>query len=284
LPVWVDCDIALGASKGDVDDGYALFACAAAPGARLLGVSTVFGNTGAATAAGCARRLLDVAGSRAPVLRGADGPAAVVPAVVDALVALPRGAQLLCLGPLSNVAAALRADPALGRRVTLWLVGGDLTTWGRFPPYWPFEFNLALDPGAARAVLAADAERRLFPLPVCRRLRVGPRRLRQLARTSPEARYLVRHSLRWLAYTPLRYQALSFPLWDLVPALCALGELPVRFSARRLALHGRGGLRPQEDAPPTLCADGFDPAAAYEALLRLCAAPRQERGPGGGPG
>lgn len=274
LPLWVDCDVALGAASGDVDDGFALAACALAGSASLLGVSTVFGNTAADTAQGCAQRLLGALGRQVPVLRGAPRAGAVAPQVVQALLDLPIGAHLLCLGPLTNIAAALRADPTLAARVTMWLVGGNLTSRGPLPPWWPFEFNLALDADAARVVFSAGgcgaASRILFPLPVCRRLRVDAAALWRLHETSEAGRYLARHSLRWLLRSPLRYGALSFPVWDLVPVLAALGLLPVRCGERRLIVHGRGGVREAACALPTSCAEDFDPAAAWAAFLSLC--------------
>src|SRR5262249_33409195 len=75
--VWVDTDIALCAYHGDVDDGFALAALAAAHRAgriELLSVSTVFGNSTAARSAECARELLRRAGVDVPIWRGAEAP------------------------------------------------------------------------------------------------------------------------------------------------------------------------------------------------------------------
>jgi inosine-uridine nucleoside N-ribohydrolase len=232
-------------------------------------VSTVFGNTGAATAARCARALLRRCGVQVPVLAGAERKGEEVAAVVAALAALPAGTRLVALGPLTNVAAALRHEPGLARRITLLMVGGELASRGVLPPYWPYEFNLAKDPAATQVVFGAQGERRLFPLPVVRRLQVGPLRLARLARASRFGAYLAGHSLRWLLRAPLRYQALRFPLWDLPPALFAAGLLPVAFAEMRLMPYGRGGLRRDAAALPTLCATGFDAGLAWEQMVEL---------------
>lgn len=264
--IWVDTDVALGAARGDVDDAYALAAVARAPGVELLGVSTVFGNTRVGIAADCARRLLEVSGARVEVVPGAEKPGVSSPAA-EAMARLPAGTSLLALGPLTNVAAAFELDPSLAGRVEVRAVGGNLTSRGRWPPWWPFEFNFAKDPAAAHAVFAAACARRIFPLCVCHRLRVGLGGLRQLARLSPVGEYVARGSWRWLAYAPLRYRALSFALWDLVPALDALGVLAVVGAELKLAPRGRGRLEPAVTS--SWWARGFDPVQAWTAFCQL---------------
>src|SRR5437667_461578 len=79
----------------------------------------------------------------------------------------------------------------------------------------------------------------------CRHLTAGYAALRRLQRSpDPLAKHLARHSWRWLAYAPLRYGALEFPVWDLVPALDVCGLLDARFDLRRLRCEGRGLLLP----------------------------------------
>ncbi|MSP62986.1 MAG: nucleoside hydrolase [Myxococcales bacterium] len=265
--IWIDTDLALGAARGDVDDGFALAAVAAAPGVELLGVSSVFGNTASRTAAECARRLLAALHKEVPVIDGAGATGEETDAA-RAIAGLPEGTAVLALGPLTNVARALAIDADLARRIHVRAVGGNLATWGRFAPLWPFEFNFAKDPEAARAVLAAPGlERRIFPLDVCARLTVGVAGLQRLARSGEAGAYLARHSWRWLAYAPLRYQRLSFPLWDLVPALDALSLIEIRVEERRLGIDRRGGLTDGGDR--SLWVRRIDPAAAWQAFLGL---------------
>lgn len=248
-PVWIDTDLALGARRGDVDDGFALSAvlCSSAP---LLGISTVSGNAPTDVAYRCAGELLAAAGRKVPLLLGA-GRAGQDTVAAEAIAALPAGSSLLALGPLSNLAAALRRDPSLSERVTVYLVGGNLSSWGRFPPLWPHEFNLAIDPAAAQAVFAAPLRRRVHPLDSCGRLLVAAPDLLRIAWASPLGAFLVKHSLRWWLLSPLRLRALRFPLWDLAPALDYLGLLPAKTTSQRVRLHGRGLLRPDPSAPPT---------------------------------
>jgi len=269
MGIWIDTDLALGAPSGDVDDGYAIAAVLASR-APLVGISTVFGNTSAATAARCSRALLDRHGEAhaVPIIEGA-ARAGEATSAAHELVKLPGGTHVLALGPLTNIAEALRIDPTLASRVSLHLVGGNLTSWGRWPPYWPFEFNLAKDVAAARDVFASPIERVVYPLDECERLVIGVGGLRRVARASSLGSYLAKESLRWLAYAPIRYRALRFPLWDLVPALYVLGVRGFHATQRRLALRGRGGLYESERAQVTTVIGISNPDRVLDAFVEL---------------
>jgi purine nucleosidase len=243
--LWIDTDVALGAPRGDVDDAFAMAAVVrAAAGAvdwSLAGVSAVAGNTDAGTAARCARSLLAALDAAVPVLEQ--------PQAAAALAALPTGASLLALGPLTNVAAALQLDPTLPARIDLRLVGTVLRPW-RHPVYALSDLNLRRDRPAARAVLGASLPRRLFPLDVVQSLRMGPADLDRLAATEPAGAYVAHHARRWSRRSRLRNLGRGFPAWDLVAALDAIGGLPgARFEGDRLV--------------------GFDAAASKEAFFGL---------------
>jgi inosine-uridine nucleoside N-ribohydrolase len=214
--LWVDTDLALGAARGDVDDGLALAAVVRAAPERLLGVSAVTGNTDGATAHDCIGRLLEALGSACPRSGETDAPAA--------LVALPAGTSVLAIGPPTNLIAAARLDAGFPARVGVRVVGGVHRRW-RHPLLPLFDLNLR---GAAgrRFRELGFRERRMFPLDVVRRLRIDADDLDRLAGTGPAGEYLARHSRRWLARAPLRYLRRSFPAWDLVAALDAVDRLP----------------------------------------------------------
>jgi inosine-uridine nucleoside N-ribohydrolase len=238
----VDTDVALGAPRGDVDDGFALAALFSAHRAgriRIAGVSTVSGNTTAAGAEDCARRLAAAAGVVVPILRGAEGPGGRGPAA-GSIAGLPEGAEILALGPLTNVAAALAADPALPGRAGLRLVGGNLSSRGFLAPLWPFEFNLSLDAAAARRVLAAPwREIVLYPLDVVSAVRADEQRLRRLASLSSLGALLSRESARWLKRARWRHLGRGFPLWDLPAALEAVGAFSTEKAEGEIRLRMR---------------------------------------------
>jgi len=233
--VWVDTDVALGAPAGDVDDGFALAALLGAASKRhidLLGVSTVDGNTSAPEAERCARALLAAARVDTALVRGGgsslDGGEAG-----RRIAALPEGAGLVAIGPLSNVAAAIERDPSLPSRVRLSVVGGNLSSRGFLPPFWPHEFNLARDRRSARAVLRAPWRELVFyPLDVLRRFRCDASRVDRLGSRSAVGALLAEGSRRWIVRTRWRHGERGFPVWDLPPALEAAGMLDVRVEER----------------------------------------------------
>jgi purine nucleosidase len=265
----VDTDVALGARTGDVDDGFALAAVLAAARRgtiELLGISTVSGNTEASQAAECARSLASVAASAVRIVCGWDAPGGAADAAA-ALASLSAGSALVALGPLSNVAAAIAADPGLPGRVELSVVGGNLNSSGFLPPLWPHEFNLARDRFSSLVVLRAGWRRLLFyPLDVVRRLRCSRARLARIYSYGAAGAHLALESERWLTRTRWRHGPAGFPVWDLPAALAAAGALQIRVEPRVFP-------RPQRrfaGIPPcALAAVDFDPAAAWSAFEGL---------------
>lgn len=242
--IWIDTDIALGAASGDVDDGLALAAVAAAArsgAVELLGVSAAAGNTDSATAARCATDLLRAAHCES---------VPVVPShrAAEAIAGLPAGTSLLALGPLTHVAQALRLNPEVSRcalRAVL-TVRKPLTS----PLLLLSDLNRRADPQAAHFVLKQQwRELRIFPLDVVRKLRVGQTELERIGATGLLGTYLREHSSRWLRRTRWRYPLRRrFPAWDLVAALDAIASLSGRWDENARLV-------------------SFDPSAAFDSLL-----------------
>jgi inosine-uridine nucleoside N-ribohydrolase len=267
----VDTDVALGAPRGDVDDGFALAALLAAHRRGridLMGISTVFGNASAAISAECARELTRCAETDVPVVAGAEN-ANRETVAAEAIAGLPADVELLCLGPLTNVAMACRRNPSLARGISLRAVGGNLSSRGFLPPLWPQEFNLAHDAPGAFAVLGELWKSvTLYPLDVVRRLDVGGPELGLLRDRGPLGRTLCQGSRRWLLRArwrhPLRRR---FPLWDLPAALDLLGLLSGEFAVRSPARGARRYFGPPGRQLRFLVS--FEAARAWSSFLDL---------------
>ena len=191
LPLYLDCDTG-------VDDALAIAYLVAEGSADLRGVGSVSGNVAAATAARNTLDLLALLGRpHVPVAVGAHDRlassyecAAAAVHGVDGLggVRLPRAAggptdehaaqmlvrlarehpgrlHVLATGPLTNLALALRAEPALTTLVAgVTIMGGAALAPGNVTPV--AEANVAGDPEAAAEVLAAPWDVTLVPLDV----------------------------------------------------------------------------------------------------------------------
>ena len=288
----------------DVDDALCLALALAAPEVSLVAVTHVSGDT--RLRARISRRLLDLAGRAAvPVYAGRrvpldgndrfvwfgtegrgildDGAPTPVPDD-DAVEALCRlfGAgndlELVAIGPLTNIAAALAVDPTLARRIgRLTLMGGFVrgATYGgaAFPP--GMDYNLCADPTASRRVLLAGISTRIIPIDVTLQVWIESRDVRALeASPSPLNRALARAVGHWrpiitafLAGSGARALDTVAFLHDPLALACAYDESFCTFED--LALEPRiddGVFRtvehaaPGPDAPRIRCATAVDAA------------------------
>jgi inosine-uridine nucleoside N-ribohydrolase len=194
----------------------------------------------------------------------------------SAIAALPDGCRLVSIGPLSNLAAAIARAPDFPARVSLSVVGGNLTSRGPLPPLWPHEFNLAKDRRSARAVLGAPwRELVLYPLNVVRALRCTAERARRLSQAGPAGALLAQGSRRWLRRSRWRWGSAGFPVWDLPSALQAAGVLDVDIASVEFPSAQRrySGIPQKVSA-----AVAFDPQTAWREFDALLAAIRPAAG------
>jgi purine nucleosidase len=163
------------------DDAVAIMMALAEPSVRVLGLTTVAGNVGLKQATQNALLTAEICNSDVPVFAGADKPLnrahdhahwfhgkdglgdrgfptpkrkpELEPAV-DAILRLAQvepGLTLVTLGPLTNIALALKRDPKLAERIGRCVVmGGAPCCEGNVTP--AAEYNIWVDPEAARAV------------------------------------------------------------------------------------------------------------------------------------
>lgn len=178
IPLLIDTD-------PGVDDALALLMAFDDPGVEVVGLTIAAGNVGLVHTVANALKLSEVAGVDVPVFAGCDAPllhpardAAYVhgrdgfgdtgyapasrePEAEHAALAILRLSHehagrllLVALGPLTNLALALKLDPSLPSRVArLVVMGGAVTAHGNITP--AAEFNVAFDPEAAHIVLQA---------------------------------------------------------------------------------------------------------------------------------
>ena len=284
-----------------LDDAVAILFALSHPGLDVRGITTVAGNLGLAVTTRNAGRLLALAGrpdvalhagAAAPLERlgadeaaihGADGlggavlPEPLAPAGDDApgflagtLREAPESSlDLLCLGPLTNLALLLARAPDAARRIgRVVAMGGALEERGNAGPR--SEFNLAHDPEAAAQVLAAGLDLTLVPLDATRRVRADRAFLERLARGPALARAtggLV------AAYFEARSGTESRPLHDPLVPLLLLHPGAFQIEERRLGVDlsaDPGALVPGEH--PVRVALAPDAPRLLDALVRALGA------------
>ena len=199
-----------------VDDAMAiLFACAH-PQLDLLGLTSIFGNVTVDVATRNALVLSELAKSNVPVAHGAGGPLEQTPRPVASEVhgaegfghvppITPQGtpdgrsaAQFICdmvsahpgeivlcpIGPLTNLAEALRLDPSITSKVkSVTVMGGSVWAGGNASPH--AEANIWQDPHAAEIVFAAAWPVTLVGLDVTHKVICTNTQFADLAKTAP---------------------------------------------------------------------------------------------------
>ncbi len=178
------------------DDAVAILLALASPELDILGVTAVAGNVPLALTEVNARKICELAGrpdikvysgAIRPMLRplvtaehvhgrtGLDGPELAEPKmplqaqyavdfIIDTLMQhTPQTVTLCCLGPLTNIALALVREPRIAARVKrIVAMGGGFFEGGNVTP--AAEFNIYVDPQAARLVFDSQIPITLIPL------------------------------------------------------------------------------------------------------------------------
>jgi pyrimidine-specific ribonucleoside hydrolase len=198
---------------------------------------------------------------------------------VDLLVEhLDESVTLLTLGPLTNVAEALRAEPDLAEEVrSIVVMGGALRTegnvFGEEITRSTAEWNVYVDPVAAEEVVASGAPVVLVPLDATGQASVTPEfvdRLEANADTEP-----ARLVAQLFGENPM-IPAGVYYFWDPLAAAAALGSDVVRTEGDAITVVtedgvDRGRTRPDDDGDPVTVVSEVDAAAFEELLIRTLA-------------
>ena len=195
-----------------MDDAVALMLAFGAEDLELLAITAVGGNVPVEKTARNARMLRQIAGREdVPVFMGAARPLGREPAgagefhgaeglgdlapfephapcadghaadaIVDLVMGRPeRSVALAVLGPLTNVALALRREPGVARRLgPVAVMGGARSEGGNITA--SAEFNIWADPEAAAEVLASGCDMVLFGLDATHQVRATEARIAAL--------------------------------------------------------------------------------------------------------
>ncbi|MFZ4894363.1 nucleoside hydrolase [Plantibacter sp. Mn2098] len=196
VPVIIDTDPGLGEPGSVIDDGLAIALAVASPELDVLGLTTVNGNVGAATGYTLARELLCRLGrADIPVRLGAASPLrqdmarvwevfgaepptdsatsdaasidATVPRdavawLIEQVAARPGEITIAAIGPVTNLAEAITADPSFARNVKeIVTMAGNATGHVEHIDVVA-DFNVLVDPEAMDIVLRSGANVRLI--------------------------------------------------------------------------------------------------------------------------
>ena len=255
-PIIIDCD------PGQDDALAILLALGSADDLEVVGITAVAGNVPLPLTEKNARKICELAGRTdvpvhagcaRPILRplvtaeyvhgktGLDGadlpepsaplaPGHAVDFLIDTLMARPQGEVTLCpIGPLTNVALAIVKQPAIIPRIgEIVLMGGAMAAGNTTPAA---EFNIYVDPHAARVVFEAGVKLTMLGLDVTHQALVDQDRLDAIAALgTPVARAATGLLDFFNRFDRERYAIPGAPLHD--PCVIAYLLAPELFSGR----------------------------------------------------
>lgn len=193
IPIFIDTD-------PGVDDSLALMLACLSPQLRVLGVSTVYGNSNLANTTRNALTILQLLGQDIPVYRGANKPlknkavaasshgdnglggfalekVLLQPSPLSLLKALDQltreipaqSLRVICLGPTTNLARIAKLKPDLLSKIKdITILGGVFGEPGNITPV--AEFNVINDPTALSILLDAPVTKTIIPINICRKV------------------------------------------------------------------------------------------------------------------
>ena len=249
-----------------IDDACAILLALASPELTVEGLSIVHGNCSVEQATTNALAVLElVYGANIPVTRGCELPLvqpsllapethgdtglgyAKLPApragpipqhgvdfLIEQILKSPGEITLLAIGPLTNVALAIRQEPRLvGALKEIIIMGGALRHEGNTTALG--EFNTFVDPHAAHIVYHAGIPTTLVPLDVTYQCILTPGDLNRLLKTDSPITTFVADSTRFYMEFHDEYQkiegcVINDPLalaLIFAPQLCTYQELPM---------------------------------------------------------
>lgn len=223
-----------------IDDALAILLALASPELEVEALISVHGNTDVVQATSNALSVLALGGRPdVPVAVGADRPLvrplltardthgdtgmgyATLPSpgrspvdrhavdlLIDSVLARPGEITVVALGPLTNLALALRLRPEIAQVVPrLVVMGGAIRAGGNTTPL--AEFNTYCDPHATHIVLGSGIPVTLVPLDATYQVIFTPRHLDALLRVDSPVTKFVADSTRYYMDYHRRYQSID---------------------------------------------------------------------------
>jgi inosine-uridine nucleoside N-ribohydrolase len=260
IPIILDTDIG-----GDIDDAFALALVMNSPEFDLLGVTTVSADT-SARARIAAKMLWEAGGAwrKVPVAAGigsADtevhqaawardysGSQILREGAADFLRqtirAHPNQVTVVAIGPLTNLAAMIRADPRAAHDLKqIVLMGGSIGHGYGSSREPAAEWNIKSDPRAAQVVFTSGIPILMAPLDVTAMLQLNSTQRRIVfARHSSITNSLAALYALWKGDTPILFDPMAVVLL-LKPSLCQMEDLAI-------SVDDNGDTLVQPDKPP----------------------------------
>jgi len=241
----IDTDPAMGSKGGDPEDSFAIMLALNSPEVEVVGITTVQGNVPVERGYSNAVYLLDAMEKQIPVhggppnclreersaeriflsqrenmeqitplLNPADNPVSAADFIAATCIANPGEIELVTIGPLTNVAIALEANPDLAKTIPrITMMAGAARIPGNVTP--AAEFNVWADPDAADVVMRSGIPLVMVPLDVCHQTSMDRQELASIGENPHPLAQFVREAVEpWLEARAGFGGEASFHLYD----------------------------------------------------------------------
>ena len=113
--------------------------------------------------------------------------------ITDVFERIKNPLPIFCVGPLSNIASLIKKDSIKGKIERLVIMGGSVFEKGNVKPSFQTEYNIRLDPQAAKTVFTSTIPKVLIPLDA---VSYAPALLKNNTKEKPA--FLLKNFLEWL--------------------------------------------------------------------------------------
>lgn len=220
--VYIDTDISLGTPGAEIDDGAALITLLQSPQVEIIGIGTVHGNVPVGDVSQNLLRLLSFLGiknipvgigaslplienknwfvqwqagyGRTPTWRVDDSLPSAANLLIDLAHSSSRKINILAIGPLTNIALALRLAPGITQRIEQVIAMGGSSSY-KNPVA---EFNIHCDPEAAQMVFSSGLPLRLLGLDITKQVVFSREDFASLPDSNPAVHLLKFQSTGWI--------------------------------------------------------------------------------------
>lgn len=239
--VIIDTDVGIGIPGSDIDDGLALILALKSPELEVEAITTVTGNVSVGEATSNALNLLELLGIKCvPIAMGTNKPLLgdvkpiretysraliknnlrtsqvvsqpkplrlkpisdhAVDLIISKVMQYPNKITLIAIGPLTNIAIAIRKEPQINRNIKeLIIMGGAATVLAHcITPV--AEFNMYIDPEAAKIVFHSGIPITLVGFDVTMKVFLTKEYLNMLkSYNSSLGDYVVEQAEPWIAF------------------------------------------------------------------------------------
>jgi len=280
IPILLDTDIGT-----DIDDAFALALIVQSPELDLVAVTTVSGDT-QARARLAAKMLWEAGRANVPVAAGEPGSSQPInqarwaegftspPLTSEKAVDLmkreierrPGELTIVAIGELTNVAALLKGDPSIGKKIKRIALMGGAVAHGYGKDLKPVaEWNIKSNPAAAQVVFTSGIPILMAPLDSTALLQLdAAARRRIFTHLTPTTNSLAILYHLWGEETPTLFDPMAVAML-IDPTSCKMKELAIEVDAR--------GFTRVVEGKPANARVGMrtDPARFFEFYLRRVA-------------